>query len=140
MSPKETRDGPRELRVYPIRGGGVGPYTVLRTFGADHRGPHRGIEGMCLDREGNIVACGGWKHSGPGPLIYVFSPSGAVLETHPLPTDLPMRCAFGDSDLESLYVTTGGGHLYRAKATGRGGMPRGLSPHFGAGLKDDAPG
>ncbi len=98
------RDGPRELRDYPIRSdGSVGPYTVLHTFGADHRGPHRGIEGMCLDSAGNIVACGGWKRSGPGPLIYVFSPSGAVLETHPVPADLPMRCAFGDVDLESLY-------------------------------------
>jgi len=122
------RNGPRELRAYPIRSdSSVGPYTVLHTFGSDHRGPHRGIEGLCLDREGNIVACGGWKRSGPGPLIYVFSPSGAVLETHPLPGDLPMRCAFGDMDLESLYVTTGEGHLFRAKAAGRRGMPRRIS-------------
>ncbi len=119
------RDGPRELRAYPVRGdGSVGPYTVLHTFGADHRGPHRGIEGLCLDHHGNIVACGGWKRSGAGPLIYVFSPSGAVLETHPLPGDLPMRCAFGDTDLESLYVTTGEGNLFRARAAGRRGMPR----------------
>jgi gluconolactonase len=123
------RNGPRELRAYPTRSdGSVGPYTVLHTFGADHRGPHRGIEGMCLDNQGNIVACAGWKRSGPGPLIYVFSPSGAVLETHPLPADLPLRCAFGDVDLESLYVTTGEGHLYRAKATGRCGLYRARSP------------
>jgi sugar lactone lactonase YvrE len=114
-------NGPRELRAYPIRNdGSVGPYTVLHTFGADHRG---------LDSEGNIVACAGWRRSGPGPLIYVFSPSGAVLETHPVPADLPMRCAFGDADLESLYVTTGEGHLYRAKATGRRGVYREPSPH-----------
>jgi gluconolactonase len=123
------RNGPRELRAYPIRSdGSVGPYTVLHAFGADHRGPHRSIEGICLDDGGNIVACAGWKRSGPGPLIYVFSPSGAVLETHPLPADLPMRCAFGDADLESLYVSTGEGHLYRAKATGRCGLYRGPSP------------
>ena len=48
---------------------------VLHMFGADHRGPHRGIEGMCLDADGNIVACAGWQRSGPGPLIYVFSPT-----------------------------------------------------------------
>ncbi len=118
------RDGPRELRAYPIRSDStVGPYTVLHTFGADHRGPHRGIEGLCLDHQGNIVACGGWKRSGPGPIIYVFAPSGAILETHLLPGDLPMRCAFGDMDLESLYVTTGEGHLFRAKTSGRRGMP-----------------
>ena len=117
--------GPRELRAYPIRGdGSVGPYTVLHTFGADHRGAHRGIEGMCLDHESNIVACAGWKRSGPGPLIYVFSPTGAVRETHPLPADRPMRCAFGDAGLESLYVSTGEGNLYRAQATGSHGRER----------------
>lgn len=124
------RNSPRELRAYPIRSdGSVGPYATLHTFGVDHRGVHRGIEGMCLDHEGNIIACAGWKRSGPGPLIYVFSSTGAVLETHPLPSDLPIRCAFGDADLKSLYVTTGEGHLYRAKAAGRRGLPRTLSAH-----------
>lgn len=119
------RNSPRELRAYLIdSNGSVGPYRLLHTFGGDHRGLHRGIEGMCLDSGGNMVACAGWRHSGPGPLIYVFSPSGAVLETHHFPTDLPMRCAFGDSDLGSLYVTTGEGHLYRSKATGRSGFCR----------------
>jgi gluconolactonase len=113
----------RELRSYPIRNdGSVGPYTVLHTFGADFRGEHRGIEGMCLDSEGNIIACAGWMRSGPGPLVYVFSPSGAVLETHPVPADLPMRCAFGDADLRSLYLTTMEGYLYRARSTGRRGL------------------
>jgi gluconolactonase len=76
---------------------------------------------MCLDSVGNIVAVGGWQRSGPGPLAYVFSPGGAILETHALPGDLPMRCAFGDADLGSLYVTSGEGVLYRAKADGRRG-------------------
>jgi len=75
-----------------------------------------------------LMALAGWKRSGLGPLIYVFSPSGAVLETHPVPADLPLRCAFGDVDLGSLYVTTGEGHLYRAKATRRRGVYRGPSP------------
>jgi gluconolactonase len=113
------------LRAYPVHAdGSVGQYTVLHAFGVDHRGAHRGIEGMCRDSDGNIVACAGWNKSGPGPLIYVFSPKGAVLETHPLPTDMPMRCAFGDSDLSSLYVTTGDGNLYRANAGGRRGFQR----------------
>ena len=119
------RNAARELRAYPIRDNlSVGRYTVLHTFGADYRGEHRGIEGMCLDRNGDIVACGGWTQSGPGPLIYVFSPSGAVLATHPLPADMPMRCAFGDEDLGSLYVTTMDGHVYRARETGRQGIHR----------------
>jgi len=115
-------DQRRELRAYPVGAdGSIGHPAVLHTFGADHRGAHRGIEGMCLDAAGNIVACGGWNRSGPGPLIYVFSPQGAVIESHLFPADSPNRCCFGGGDLDTLYVTTGGGHLYRAKTAGRQG-------------------
>jgi gluconolactonase len=115
-------DKKRELRAYPIREDGtLGSYTVLHTFGIDSRGPHRGVDGMCLDTEGNIIACAGWQQSGPGPMIYVFSPSGRVLETHPMPVDRPTNCTFGDADLRTLYITTGGGHLYRVRNTGRQG-------------------
>jgi gluconolactonase len=117
----EPRDArARELRAYPIRPDGVGTCLVLHTFGADARGPHRGIEGMCLDVEGNIVACTGWLDSGPGPLITVFAPNGAVLETHPFPADRPNKCCFGGARLDLLYVTTAGGHLYHAKTDRRG--------------------
>jgi gluconolactonase len=115
------RNGPRELRAYPIGSEGVGPYRLMHTFGSDHRGPHRGLEGLALDRDGNIVGCGGWRKSGPGPLIYVFAPSGAVIETHPFPADLPNRCCFGGKDRDRLYVTTAGGELYEAKIGPRGG-------------------
>ena len=84
----------------------------------------RGIEGMCLDSEGSIIACAGWKKSGVGPMLYVVSPSGTILESHPAPVDLPMRCAFGDAGLASLYLTAGDGGLYRAKNTGRRGLKR----------------
>src|SRR5262250_1541745 len=44
----------RELRAYPLRDdGSLGPCAVLHTFGSDTRGPHRGVEGMCLDADGN---------------------------------------------------------------------------------------
>src|ERR1043166_8813157 len=111
----------RELRAYPLRqDGSVGPHSVLHTFGADWRGPQRGVEGMCLDADGNIVACAGWQQSGPGPLVYVLAPNGRVIETHALPADRPNRCCFGGRDLDVLYVTTAGGHLYRAKPGRRG--------------------
>jgi gluconolactonase len=84
----------------------------------------RGIEGMCLDGGGNLIACAGWKKAGLGPQVYVISPEGTVLESHPAPADMPMRCAFGDSGLTSLYLTTGGGELYRARNTGRRGLKR----------------
>jgi hypothetical protein len=35
-----------------------------------------------------------------------------------------MRCAFGDAALDSLYVTSGDGCVYRAVATGRHGYKR----------------
>src|SRR6266568_710316 len=97
----------RQLRAYPVKADlSLGTPTVLHDFGAN-----RGIDGMRLDMEGNIIATAGWELGGPGPLIYVFSPSGAVLETHPVPADEPMNCAFGEPG--SLYVTTAGGELYR---------------------------
>jgi len=114
--------GRRELRAYAILADDtLGPHTVLHTFGRDHRGEHRGIEGMCVDREGNIVACAGWRKAGPGPLVCVFSASGAIIESHPIPSDQPMNCAFGDADLASLYVTTAGGELLRVRNCGRRG-------------------
>ena len=111
----------QRLSAYPVRpDGGVGEVKVLIDFVV----VERGIEGMCLDSEGNVIACAGWKKSGVGPAIYVISPSGTILETHPAPADMPMRCAFGDTGLTSLYLTAGDGGLYRAADTGRSGYKR----------------
>ncbi len=106
----------RELRAYPIQpDGSLGPYRALHDFGA-----HRGIDGMCLDREGNIVAATGYQRGGPGPAIIVFAPDGRVLERHPFPEDRPTNCTFGDADMQTLYVTNIGGSLYRARTERRG--------------------
>lgn len=108
---------PRELRAYPIRDDDtLGPFRVLHVFY-----PHRGIDGMCFDTEGNIVATAGWQESGPGPMVYVFRPDGEVLERHPYPTDRPTNCTFGGSDLRTLYVTGADGSL-RAVRTERQGQ------------------
>ncbi len=122
---EEDPQGKRELRAYPVlEDGTLGSYALLASFGADHRGAHRGISGMCLDAEGNIIACAGWRQSGPGPMLYVISPQGQILETQPMPAE-PTNCAFGDPDLSALYVTTAEGHLYRARNTVR----RGRAPY-----------
>lgn len=106
----------RELRAYPIHDDGtVGDHQVLHNFY-----PHRGIDGMCLDTQGNIIATAGWEVSGPGAMIYVFAPNGRVLETHPLPCQRPTNCTFGDADLCTLYVTSIEGHLIRARTDRRG--------------------
>ena len=111
----------RELRAYPINDdGSLGPYSVIHTFGKDPQSVHRGIDGMCLDADGNIVATAGWELGGPGPMIYVFSPSGRVLETHPVPALRPTNCCFGGTDMTTLFVTTTQGHFFRVE-TGRVG-------------------
>jgi gluconolactonase len=111
-----------ELLAYPIApAGSVGERKVLHAFDAGERG----IEGMCIDSDGNVVACGGSRQSGRGPFVCVFAPSGAMLETHPAPSDLPMRCAFGGADLATLFLTTGAGELYRCADSGRRGARTG---------------
>jgi gluconolactonase len=106
----------RELRAYTVQEDGtLGQYRVLHNFY-----PHRGIDGMCLDTNGNIIATAGWELSGPGGMIYVFTPTGRVLETHPVPCDRPTNCTFGDADLRTLYVTSIAGHLIRARTDRQG--------------------
>lgn len=106
----------RQLRAYPVNADkSLGPCTVLHDFGE-----HRGIDGMRLDTEGNIIATAGWEVGGPGPLIYVFAPSGAVKETHPVPCTRPTNCSFGGPDLQTLYVTTIEGFLFRARTERKG--------------------
>jgi gluconolactonase len=113
---------PRELRAYALKDdGSAGQYEVLHNFY-----PHRGIDGMTLDAEGNMVATAGWQTSGPGPMIYVFAPTGRVLETHPFPEDRPTNCTFGDADLSSLYVTCASGALYRARTSRSGTITGGI--------------
>jgi gluconolactonase len=105
----------RQLRAYPMNDdGSLGAMRVLHDFG-----DHRGIDGMRVDAEGNIVASCGWKQSGPGPRIAVFAPDGALLEEHPTPAD-PTNVCFGGPDLSDLYVTGFGGALWRARTRRRG--------------------
>ncbi len=115
---------PRELRAYPLDEDGnvSGPHETPHNFF-----PHRGIDGMCLDIDGNIVATSGWEQSGPGPMINVFTPTGRVLATHPIPHP-PTNCTWGDADLRTLYVTAGA-RLYRARTELQGAL---LFPSIGS--------
>ena len=106
----------RELREDPIHDdGSLGQYDTLHAFGTNKRDAQRGIDGMCLDEEGNIIATAGWPQSGPGPLIYVFNPKGRVIETHPVPCIRPTNCVFGGPSRSTLYVTSAEGHLFKAE-------------------------
>lgn len=107
----------RQLRAYPVNDDlTLGAHQVLHDFGE-----HRGIDGMCLDDEGNIVATAGWERGGLGPSIYVFSPQGEVLQRHPVPCTRPTNCAFGGAEYRTLFVTTIEGFLFAAETdrTGR---------------------
>jgi gluconolactonase len=86
---------------------------VLHDFGDG-----RGVDGMTRTTEGLIVATAGHHERGPGPMIYVFEASGRVLSTHPTPADRPTNCTFAEAGRRVLYVTFGGGELYRATNTG----------------------
>ncbi len=109
-------DKKRELRAYPVNAdGSLGDHEVLHDFGQ-----HRGIDGMVLDTEGYVVATAGWRSGRPGPSIYVFSPSGEVVERHQVPFDRPTNCSFGGDDLTTLYVTTHEGYLLRAETERQG--------------------
>jgi gluconolactonase len=106
----------RQLRAYPVQADkSLGSAEILHDFGEN-----RGIDGMRLDTEGNIIATAGWEKGGPGPMIYVFSPSGEVLEMHPVPCTRPTNCAFGGPDLSTLYVTSIEGFLFRAQTDRKG--------------------
>ncbi|MEX0761809.1 MAG: SMP-30/gluconolactonase/LRE family protein [Dehalococcoidia bacterium] len=115
-SPREM-DQRRQLRAYPVNSdGSLGDHSVLHDFG-----PGRGIDGMCLTTDGNIVATAGHHDRGPGPMVYVFAPNGRVISTHPAPADRPTNCTYAEAGLDVLYVTFGGGEVYRAPNTGHRG-------------------
>lgn len=118
-------DGLRQLKAYAVDDDGtLGRPIVLHTFGADYRGPHRGASGLCTDSDGNIVVAAGSTQSGPGPMVYVFAPSGQVLESHLVPAEAPTNCTFGGAGLGTLFVTTTDGNLFAVKNTGRKGVTR----------------
>lgn len=85
-------------------------------------GPHsRGIDGMTLDRDGNIYAAAGRdKASG----IYVFDPQGKPLAIVPLPGP-PTNCEFGRfNESSTLYITGALGGKAPASGVGSHGLFR----------------
>ena len=117
-SPNGYRAHPR-LVSYPINGdGSLGEQSVLHDFGWG-----RGIDGMCWNADGDIVATAGNERYGPGPMIYVFSTNGRVLETHRTPSDTPTNCLFGGPSYDELFVTYGTGLVHRVRDSRLRGRP-----------------
>jgi gluconolactonase len=76
--------------------------------------PGRSGDGMSIDREGNLyVSAGLNRRRGTSETldtkcgVHVISPSGKLLEFHPIPEDTITNNAFGGEDNRTLYVTAG---------------------------------
>ena len=69
-------------------------------------------DGMKVDEKGNlyITAKG----------VAVYSPEGKLLQTFDL-SETPANCAFGDPDLQTLYITARTS-LYRVRMTVKGAV------------------
>jgi gluconolactonase len=75
----------------------------------------RGPDGFKMDQKGRLFVAAGLNAPHP-PFevtefkggIYILSPEGKLLDFVPIPRDEVTNCAFGDSDLKTLFVTAGG--------------------------------
>ncbi len=78
-------------------------------------GSDRGPDGMALDSKGRLFVTAGFNFPKP-PVetslkhkagVYVFSSTGELLQTIPVPADMITNCTFGGSELKTLFVTAG---------------------------------
>lgn len=99
-------------------------------------GTSRGPDGMALDQTGRLFVAGGLNEPNP-PYettdqkggVYVFSPEGKLLDFLSIPRDEVTNCAFGGSDLQTLFITAGGSlWSIRTSAAGRLAWPRRPAP------------
>ena len=96
--------GNQHLLAFALRDDGtVGPKRLLHDFGKE-----RGIDGMCVDVQGNIYGAAGDGKTGG---VYVFIPEGKQIAFIPIP-ETPTHCVFAGKDRKSLSVTAGKS-LYR---------------------------
>lgn len=96
----------KEIYAYDITT--AGKTANVRLFARMDDGEALGADGMCIDRAGNVYCAGATD-------VWIWSPSGKLLDKITPPTR-PINCAFGDSDMQSLYITCFGG-LYRQRMT-----------------------
>ncbi len=76
--------------------------------------PGRGADGMGIDVEGNIYVAAGMNQTrdtsetldNPAG-VYVFSPTGELINRIPIPQDTITNLAFGGPDMKTMYVTSG---------------------------------
>lgn len=105
-----SEHGARMIRAYDLQADGS--VTHMRIFHNFY--PGRSGDGMSIDVKGNLyVAAGLHRRRGTSetldtkPGIHVFAPSGDLLKIIAIPEDVVTNCAFGGTDLKTLYVTAG---------------------------------
>ena len=100
----------RKLWAFALDDAGLatGKSRELHDFGAG-----RGGDGMCMDSVGNLYVTAGANRKYPlqnldnTAGVYVFSPTGKLLEVIKVPEDMITNCCFGGSDMKTLYITAG---------------------------------
>ncbi len=102
--------GARMIRAYDLSEEGT--VSNMRVFHDFY--PGRSGDGMTTDSEGNLwVAAGLNRRRGTSETldtragVYVFAPTGELLEFIPIPEDTITNVAFGGDDLKTVYVTAG---------------------------------
>lgn len=100
---------PKEVWAYDVGKGGL--TSGGRKFAFMDDGEALGADGMCIDRAGNVYCAG-------ATAIWIWNPAGKLIERIETP-ERPINCAFGDSDLRTLYITGFGG-LYRQRMNAYG--------------------
>lgn len=104
---------PKQIWAYEVTAAGQASNGRLLATMDD--GDALGADGMTIDRAGNIYCAGATD-------VWIWSPSGELRQKLPCPTR-PINCAFGDNDMQSLYITGFGG-LYRQKMHISGRSPQ----------------
>ena len=106
----QQSNGARMIRAYDLRPDGA--VTNMRVFHNFY--PGRSADGLCMDSQGNLYAAAGLnRRRGSSETLdtkagmYMFAPSGKLLEFIPIPEDTLTNCTFGGPDLRTLYVTAG---------------------------------
>lgn len=102
--------GARMIRAYDLApDGSVNNMRVHYNFY-----PGRSADGMTIDTQGNLYAAAGLhRRRGTSETldtkcgVYVISPQGKLLKFIPIPEDTITNCAFGGTDMKTLYVTAG---------------------------------
>ena len=89
--------GTQKLHRYAVqKDASLKPAGIVYDFA-----PDRGVDGMCLDVEGNIYAAAG---QGKTTGLFVVSPAGKLLLHKPMP-EFSANVTFGGKDGRDLYLT-----------------------------------